>query len=194
MSVNLTQVVNVSNIDTFHSWKTKINSNTNLIITGLQEIISSIGTLTGLDTTEQLSIVGALNEVLALADSHNALLDTIGTVSNLNTVAKTNLVLATNELNGKYVNITQRVDNLDIIVNNLTNSSIVNLTTTVGNLTNKTTTIGNYIGGNVTSDLTTTNKTLIGSINELKNMIGNLSSLNTINKSSIVASINSQLP
>lgn len=204
MANNLTQIITPQ--DKFYSWLTTINDNNDEIVTKLNDIKNEIGDLQGLNTINQTSIVNAVNEVLGMLTTQNNNINSIGDITQLTTNTKTNLVYAINEINGNISGYTTSINSLQnttqTINDNVTNLSnyTANLNislnqnvTKLNNLTINVTTLEGYTGGNVTSLLTTTNKTLLGSIIELHSMIGNLTQLNTTNKTNIVSAINSQL-
>ncbi len=86
----------------------------------VKALTTSIGVLSGLNTTAKTSLVAAINEVLS-SGAANA--TKIGDTAALTTTAKTNLVAAINEIN-------TALDNIDLagLINDLAASSVIDKT------------------------------------------------------------------
>lgn len=174
------------------------------------DIITALGDNTSLTTTEQASLVGAINELDAL----------IGNLANLNTTIDDNLVNAINEvladmgdvanLNTISTDTVAAINELLLSIGDLTSLATTNQTNLVlalneihgelGDLTSLTTTANtdtvvaiNEVDADI-GDLTTLTTTATGSavaaINELDAENGDLSSLNTTEQGSLVGAIN----
>lgn len=152
---------NVELTTTFEQWRVITNA-----------IITAVGDNTALSTTEKSNLVGALNEVLTK----------LGTVASLNTTEKSNVVGALNEVFGKL----GTVSSLSTTENGSAIGAINELDDEIGAL------------ADLDTDFTTN---LVGAINELQQeildtinsidlMVGDLDSLNTTDKDSVVDAIN----
>ena len=152
---------NVELTTTFEQWRVITNA-----------IITAVGDNTALSTTEKSNLVGALNEVLTK----------LGTVASLNTTEKSNVVGALNEVFSKL----GTVSSLSTTEKGSAVGAINELDGEIGAL------------ADLDTDFTTN---LVGAINELQQeildtidsidlMVGDLDSLNTTDKDSVVDAIN----
>lgn len=149
----------MSKIDAgIHAAKSEADTNT-----------SSIGTLSSLTTEAKTSLVGAINEVDAHADTNAGNIATntsniatntthIGTLANLTTTSKTDLVVASNEINAKVGNIA----NLDTSVKTSTVSAINELVSELQKF--NLTTFKEYTHNSSSSDLTISGGTISATV------------------------------
>jgi hypothetical protein len=135
------------------------------------------GILTNLNTTDKTSLVNAINEEKLRTETVE------GILANLNTTDKTSLVNAINEEKLRTETIEGDLTNL----NTTDKSSLVNA---INDERNRAITAENAFDTNITTQLNTLNTSISNEENRAELVEGDLTTLNTIAKSSLVDAIN----
>lgn len=175
-------------------------SNAPTLLAAINQIDKELAEITSLDT-ESNTFAGAINEIYDLVAGRTASDD--GSISTLAAMTKSTDTAPHSGLNGPSdgdtpASILQAVEILDNRItakvnigngNQAVNAAIgsTNIDLVTDNTDDNDGTITGAIGG---AYLTTTAKTLSEAINELDGELGQLSALNTVDKSSAVAAIN----
>lgn len=99
------QTIKLQTFDKFIDWFNAINSNAELT----DQIITNIGDLINLQTTNKTNIVSAVNEVNTNTNNNTT---KIGNLNSLQTTTKSSLVNAINEVNTNTISNTSNIGNL----------------------------------------------------------------------------------
>lgn len=152
---------NVELSTTFNEWRVITN-----------EIITAVGDIDSLSTTEKSNLVGALNEVLTK----------LGTVANLDTTTKTSAVAAINELVAALGDLTS----LSTTAKSSSVAAINELDGEIGNLTN----LDTAVKTSIVNAINELQQEILDTIDGTDDLVGELASLNTTNKTDVVSAIN----